>query len=265
MNFLKAPHLNKRAAKTPELLPLWHIGDAHSIFAGPLNYNAPHSHSVPVLIAGLHDKFAIRFAHGPWQRVEAALIRAGTAYELDVGGKPVCVIYLEPCTAGFDALRPLIRGGEALNDAIVGNCSERSLLRQFYDDPGSMNWASLALDEIVQRQPTSNKAETLDHRIARIMRRLQSEPDPSPAADQAARAELSSSRFQHLFTENVGVPFRRYRAWCRLRNAVREVVSGASLTVAAHHAGFADQSHFSRMFRTTFGAPPSHTLSDVRT
>ncbi len=56
------------------------------------------------------------------------------------------------------------------------------------------------------------------------------------------------------------MPFRRYRAWHRLRAAIREVVGGSSLTAAAHAAGFADQAHFTRSFRRTFGAPPSRGL-----
>ena len=42
--------------------------------------------------------------------------------------------------------------------------------------------------------------------------------------------------------------------------AIRTAAGGDNLTTAAHAAGFADQAHFSRAFRRTFGAPPSHGL-----
>jgi AraC-like DNA-binding protein len=80
------------------------------------------------------------------------------------------------------------------------------------------------------------------------------------AAAAASTVGLSPSRFQHLFTQEVGVPFRRYRGWQRLRAAIREAAHGTSLTAAAHAAGFADQAHFSRAFRLAFGAPPSRGL-----
>jgi AraC-like DNA-binding protein len=83
-------------------------------------------------------------------------------------------------------------------------------------------------------------------------------------AELAASAGLSASRFQHLFTSEVGVPFRRYRAWHRMRAAIREIVSGSTFTRAAHAAGFSDQAHFAHDFRRTFGAPASRSLSRVR-
>ena len=85
------------------------------------------------------------------------------------------------------------------------------------------------------------------------------------SAESLARSVgLSSSRLQHLFTENVGVPFRRYRAWVRMRRAIAAVVAGANFTGAAHAAGFADQAHFANDFRRTFGAPASRSLLGIR-
>jgi AraC-like DNA-binding protein len=75
---------------------------------------------------------------------------------------------------------------------------------------------------------------------------------------------LSASRFQHLFAEEIGVPFRRFRVWQLLRNAIGEIAAGSSFTTAAHSAGFADQAHFARAFRQAFGAPPSPSLRKVR-
>jgi AraC-like DNA-binding protein len=63
-----------------------------------------------------------------------------------------------------------------------------------------------------------------------------------------------------VFTRQVGAPFRRYRAWNRMRMAISQVVEGANLTEAAHAAGFSDSAHFSHDYRRTFGAAPSLTL-----
>ena len=100
----------------------------------------------------------------------------------------------------------------------------------------------------------------IDVRISRSVETLQAATAAVSVSEAAESAGLSASRFQHLFTREVGVPFRRYRAWHRLRVAIREVAGGSSLTTAAHAAGFADQAHFTRVFRRTFGAPPSRGL-----
>lgn len=49
-----------------------------------------------------------------------------------------------------------------------------------------------------------------------------------------------------------------------MRAAIRAVLGGNNLTAAAHAAGFADQAHFARDFRRTFGAPATPTLAKVR-
>ncbi len=68
--------------------------------------------------------------------------------------------------------------------------------------------------------------------------------DRLPVSEVARRVGLSSSRFQHLFAEEIGVPFRRYRSWHRLRAAIREVAKGSNFTTAAYAAGFLRSSAF---------------------
>ena len=76
-------------------------------------------------------------------------------------------------------------------------------------------------------------------------------------AGLAAAVHRSPSRLAHRFREATGVPLRRYVLWCRLRVAAEAAMRGASLTEAAHKAGFADSAHLSRTFRATFGIAPS--------
>lgn len=75
--------------------------------------------------------------------------------------------------------------------------------------------------------------------------------------DVAARVGISPSRLTHLFTEQVGIPLRRYVLWLRLRTAIERVRAGADLTDAAHTAGFADSAHLTRTCHSMFGLPPS--------
>ncbi len=71
--------------------------------------------------------------------------------------------------------------------------------------------------------------------------------------DLARHACLSESRLRHLFTEQIGIPLRRYILWLRLMTAVQFAVQGESLTQAAHSAGFSDSAHLCRTFRRMYG------------
>jgi AraC family transcriptional regulator len=79
---------------------------------------------------------------------------------------------------------------------------------------------------------------------------------PLSLVDAAAHVGLSSGRARHLFVESTGLPFRTYLLWLRLTKALEFFSAGASLTEAAHAAGFSDSSHLSRTFRRMFGIAP---------
>jgi AraC-like DNA-binding protein len=81
----------------------------------------------------------------------------------------------------------------------------------------------------------------------------------------ARAVHLSPSRMAHRFREATGVPVRRYVLWCRLRAAADAAMRGASLTDAAHFAGFADSAHLSRTFRAMLGIAPSLLFKPGRT
>ena len=68
---------------------------------------------------------------------------------------------------------------------------------------------------------------------------------------------LSQSRFMHVFTESTGVPLRPYVLWLRLQRACCDLMGGASVTVAAHSAGFSDAAHLTRTFRRMLGMTPT--------
>src|SRR5262249_42894592 len=67
---------------------------------------------------------------------------------------------------------------------------------------------------------------------------------------------LSQSHFMHIFTESVGVPLRPYILWLRLQRAACDLIDGASVTSAAHSAGFADGAHLPQPSRGMLGLTP---------
>jgi AraC-like DNA-binding protein len=79
----------------------------------------------------------------------------------------------------------------------------------------------------------------------------------------AAIAGLSPSRFMHVFTESVGIPLRPYLLWLRVQRAACALMSRATVTEAAHLAGFSDAPHLARALRRTLGMTPRQLMQRV--
>lgn len=133
---------------------------------------------------------------------------------------------------------------EALRRAIDAGTSDEALARI----------GRALTDALVGPAPARLPDPRVRRAIAAAAERLDSAPSLAQVAEVAG---LSPGRLRHLFVEETGLPFKSYLLWRRLAKAVDRYGQGASLTEAAHEAGFADSAHFSRTFRRTFGAPAS--------
>lgn len=83
-------------------------------------------------------------------------------------------------------------------------------------------------------------------------------------AELAEVAGLSIWRMATVFRERVGVPPHRYICRLRVQRAQELMRQGSSAATAATEAGFYDQSHLSRHFRTLCGMTPGQYLSSAR-
>ena len=97
-----------------------------------------------------------------------------------------------------------------------------------------------------------------DERILRAVAHIKANLDrPLTLEEVADVACLSPSRFRHLFVEETGMAFRPYVLWRRFLKVWELMMNGASLSTAAHAAGFADAAHLTRTSKQMFGFPPS--------
>ncbi len=108
--------------------------------------------------------------------------------------------------------------------------------------------------------------ETVDPRIKAAIDLLKGKylTEKLAVTDLARKIGLSESRLRHLFTEQVGIPVRRYVLWLRLMTAVQFAVQGEPLTQAAYSAGFADSAHLCRTFRRMYGTSLSTLVKNSR-
>ena len=80
--------------------------------------------------------------------------------------------------------------------------------------------------------------------------------DHQSLTSTAREVGMSTFYFARVFRELVGQSPHQYLLRARLRNAARLLRRGASVTEAALSSGFANLSHFTRMFRNHFGVAP---------
>jgi AraC-like DNA-binding protein len=106
---------------------------------------------------------------------------------------------------------------------------------------------------------------TLDCRVAQVLAEIAANPAGiTSAADYAARANVSFSRFVHLFTQETGAPLRSFRSWKRARSILTYVTHNANLADIAQQTGYPDSSHFSHSIRQVFGLTPKDVFAGSR-
>lgn len=123
-------------------------------------------------------------------------------------------------------------------------------------DSGSVNsgtWLGGASD------PASTAAPDMHPAVSEVVRLLPGRLTAGPIRlrDIAREVHISESRLAHVFSSEIGLPFRPYLLWLRLQRAVELIAAGHSLTAVAHGAGFSDSAHLTRVCRRMFGGPPS--------
>lgn len=218
--------------------PLLTIGQGWAVYVGPVEPGRPHRHQASQLAWCATGTLTLE---GAWGTLEAHghVLPAGALHRL-VAAQPVRMLFVDPSMTGgasSEEVTPLT--------ASHASSLERELLDWLHNpEPPT------ALHEQVgasQRGRWPDIVTWLDQKLEGTVR----------AQDAAAAAGLSPSHFMHWFRQASGLSFRAFVRWLRLQRAVRTLATGATLTEAAHLAGFADSAHLSRTFVATFGVRPA--------
>jgi len=236
------------AAPAPEG---WHgwasIAPGRLYYGGRIGAAGLHAHHAAQLMIG--DGLVLRDAAGAEHAVTAALIPPNTPHAIVRGTADGLLALIDPFQAGPVRAHPDPRAAASWAiDLDVPAARDLPTLRAL-------------VDELTGAAPRAARHPALIAATRVIAATL---PGRVRLADVARAVRLSESRLSHLFTSELGLPFRPYVLWARLRAALPPVSAGASLTEAAHAAGFADSAHLTRVVRRMMGRPPSALTAGIR-
>lgn len=211
-----------------------------------------HSH-LPLQLSVAEPKDTIVFENRPMNGVK---LSPETPHSLQTRG-PLHTFLLNP-VAGLSrrlASLPPVHAYEPTP-------SVRQRLAHFTPSLQSKSSLDQVFDDLVTPLLPAAESQELDQRIEEILSYLDSlETLRVSAQELAEQIALSRSRFLHLFKEELELTVRGYLRWLRTIQGATLVTQGASITEAAHQAGFSDSAHFARTFKTMFGVTLSSVLS----
>jgi len=220
-----------------------------------------HSHYAIQITAGSEPGVCFRSGgDGEWTSYHAAVISSRQPHSMDATQvRANAVILVEPETREGRAIAQLY-----LKDGGIASVPESTIAES--RDALFAAWRTQtrsAVTEAARRlvrdltggvEPWTVSDERILRAIAYVNAHLAS---PLTLDEVAAEAFLSPSRFRHLFVEQTGMALRPYILWRRFLRVWDLMMTGESLSAAAHEAGFADAAHLTRTSRRMFGFPPS--------
>jgi len=226
---------------------------------GPGSLKALHSHHSMHFVLAMEGQLRMRGSpSGRWITAAGVLTAPDVHHAVDTRAMDQMVIFFDPESDVGATLRPALPGPLRL---ITG--AERTGLVRGIKDPSSFAstdahaWARRAA-KILGLAPQQPK-RVLHPGVRRLLSRLRTSgvEDDTSLAGLAAAVGLSPGRLMHVFTESIGIALRPYLGWLKVQRAACAILGGASLTDAAHLAGFADAAHMSRTFKRRLGIAPS--------
>ena len=229
------------------------LDDRRSFYRGHLGHVDARNLGGYVVYIALDHPMDIRLADGDWQSCEMAVVAPHVTHSLRALKGCAAQVILENedispehlpawMTCGCGAVRDptLIAQWRARSSAIGQDARDMAADR---------------LDELLFGACLPQRHT--DARIARVVRNILEQPGEQHSAEDCASAvALSCSRFLHLFSREMGVPFRRFRAWKRARSLLYCLKRECNLTELALDCGYSDSAHFSNSIRDVYGYMP---------
>jgi len=231
------------------------VGEDRVALSGSLDAIGRHRHAAPAVVVGLDAPLAFVSAAGG-HRSRAALLAPGFHHAVDTRGGRIAV-FLLPSDA-------LAVGG------LSGSIADLSRVSAWVELGEAVACGGLTtfdpVDALLAREGRAAAGlRPIHERLRAALDVLRARLDENLSVEELAScAGLSPAHLMTLAREQLGAPLRAHRRWLRTFRVARDYARGATLTEAAHAAGFASSSHLSTAARAHFGIRPSDVLAPSR-
>lgn len=224
-------------------------------YTGTLSDARQHHHVATQVVRTFTGAFELSDAHGRRVVTSAAVIPSGHDHGIRI---------LEPTSGILAFLDPSMFSRIATDSDDVATWVAAGHQLPCWTSPLP---PEQLLGQLIATPPTGYTRPTADIWHPSVLAAVELIPRLLPGqvrlTDVARQVALSPSRLGRLFNDQVGQSFPTYVRWARLRCAVEAVRDGASLTDAAHAAGFTDSAHANRVCHEMFGLSPSAASRDL--
>jgi AraC-like DNA-binding protein len=238
----------------------------------------PHRHDTYTIAVTTSGVQAFNYRRGRWHSLpgQAVILHPDEVHDgycCDPTGFSYRAAYVPPAdvqTVIGGAALPFMSEGVSSDADLVG--SALRLIDMCSAGKGSFGYQD-ALEQLVsamQRCAGGRPTRRTVNReaVMRVREFLDSVPGPGTGLKQLEDiAGYDRWQLSRDFRSLLGTSPYRYLQCRRLERARKLLRSGLGLAAAAHESGFADQSHFGRVFRSAFGTTPLawHRAEPLRT
>lgn len=232
----------------------FNINQGVATFVGSKIVTDTHRHHALEFIITHGKPFQLMTEMNSYSNISSVLILPDVSHSFIAGDDELVeFIFIDPDLSNIDNLLGTfsLQDKEVVSlDTYYEELGLRALKSKIYKllfyETDSYNWDSMVLDQ----------------RISNCMKYIfEHLKEGDISLDTLSNiSSLSKSRLSHLFTEQIGIPIKKFILWNRMKHSVNSILNGFNLTQAAHIGGFADSAHFSNRFKEMFGISPSIVL-----
>ena len=223
-----------------------------------------HDHHAVQITISFDEAIEIKLPGSSLKKFKAAIIDSDQPHECRTYDNKFLLLNIDPETKIGIALKKHYLANQKIAELPTEKASEFiSKLNIELEGEQRSNEIFLITQQFLYALSYIQETKIFDDRVLKVLELLNQQNDiPVKINDLAGKVFISPNRLIHLFTDQVGIPIRKYILWRKLLIALQEIITTKNITQAALEGGFSDAPHLNRTFKRMFGLSPSALLKN---